>query len=205
MPKKVDHDQRRSEIGAAVVRLAATHGLASVSFREVAAEAGMSVANIQHYFGSKHDMLVGALDRQSEAFGTRILGRLDGLGPTPTPIEQIRTIMTAFIPTDETSTAAMRVYHGFAGAAVADPALRTADAFATGRTLIATLSDRLREAVLVGDVRHDVDPDTNAASLLALVLGLSLCVLLEQMDAATATEAVEAHLRSLTPTSTAPR
>lgn len=198
MPKKVDHDQRRGDIADAVARLAATEGLARISFREVAAEAGMSVANVQYYFGSKHDMLVGALDRQSAAIGTRILARLEALSPSAAPLEQIRAIVTAFIPADETSTAAMRVYHGFAGAAVADPTLRSAQAFADGRTLVATLADRLREAVLSLEVSPAIDPDREAASLLALVLGLSLCVLLDQMEADEATTHLDSHLRSLT-------
>jgi len=197
LPKQVDHDQRRGEIADAVARLAASKGLAGVSFREVAAEAGMSVANVQHYFGSKHDMLVGALDRQSAAIGARILQLLDALGASAAPLDQIRVITTAFIPTDEASTAAMRVYHGFAGAAVADVALRSTEAFASGRDLIATLSDRLGAAVLAGDVRSDLDTDRDAASLLALVLGLSLFVLLDQMDAEEASASLEHHLRSL--------
>jgi AcrR family transcriptional regulator len=197
LPKKVDHDRRRSEIADAVARRAATNGLAGVSFREVAAEAGMSVANVQHYFESKHDMLVGALDRQSAAIGTRILERLDVLGASAAPLDQIRVIATTFIPVDEASTAAMRVYHGFAGAAVADPTLRSAEAFARGRDLIATLSDRLSAAVVAGGPRSDIDPERDAASLLALVLGLSLCVLLDQMGAAEASAALDVHLRSL--------
>jgi AcrR family transcriptional regulator len=198
VPKRVDREERRGEIAAAVARLAATKGLASVSFREVAAEAGMSVANVQHYFGSKHDMLIGALDRQSATIGTRIVEHLDALGPSATPLDQIRTIVTAFIPTDETSTAAMRVYHSFAGAAVADPTLRTTEAFANGRAVIATLADRLTQAALAGEVRPEIDPDRDAAKLLALVLGLSLCVLLDQMEADDASATLDSHLRSLT-------
>jgi AcrR family transcriptional regulator len=171
--------------------------MACVSFREVAAEAGMSVANVQHYFGSKHDMLVGALDRQSAAMGTRILERLDALSASAAPLDQIRVIATAFIPADEASTAAMRVYHSFAGAAIADPTLRSTKAFANGRDLIATLSERLSAAALAGGARPDLDPNRDAASLLALVLGLSLCVLLDQMSATEASAALDLHLRSL--------
>lgn len=196
MPRKVDHDERRRDIADAICRLAATRGLAGVTFREVAAEAGMSVANVQHYFGSKHDMLVGALDRQSAAIGARILERLDDLGTSAGPLDEIRVIATAFIPTDVASTAAMRVYHAFAGVAVADPGLRSAEAFANGRELIAALSERIRAAVLAGEARSDIHPDRDASNLLALVLGLSLGVLLDQMDAGEASAALECHLSS---------
>lgn len=204
MPKKVDHDERRREIADAIAGLAATDGLAGVSFREVAAAAGMSVANVQHYFGSKHDMLVGALNRQSAEMGMRILERLDALGASAAPLEQIRVIASAFIPVDEGTRAAMRVYHGFAGAAVADPTLRSSEAFARGRDLIATLSDLLTTAVLAGAARSDLDPGRTATSLLALVLGLSLCVLLDQMSADEASAALDSHLRSLVETAEPP-
>ncbi len=197
MPKKVDHDQRRREIADAVARLAATNGLTGVSFREVAAEAGMSVANVQHYVATKHDLLVGALNRQSASIGARILKQLDALDGSIGPLDQIRVIATAFIPIDETSTAAMRVYHGFVGAAVTDQTLRSAEAFANGRVLIETLSEHLRAAVDAGDVRTSLDPNHDAVSLLALVLGLSLFVLLDQMAVDDATAALDHYLRSL--------
>jgi TetR/AcrR family transcriptional regulator, transcriptional repressor of bet genes len=203
VPKKVDHEQRRNEIADAAGRLAAANGLAGVSFREVAAEAGMSVANVQHYFGSKHDLLVGALDRQFTAIGGRILSRLDALGPSAAPLEQVRAIATSFVPTDDTSAAAMRVYLGFAGVAFTDPALRSTEAFANGRNLIATLADRFRAAAAAGDLRSGVDAEREATSLVALLLGLSLCVLLDQMSAEEAMAALDHHLLALGPTTVA--
>ena len=83
VPKKVDHAQRRREISAAVVRLAARRGLQGVSFREVAAEAGVSVSLVQHYFGTKENLLLGTLDIQSAAMGEHVGRRLAGLGPDP--------------------------------------------------------------------------------------------------------------------------
>jgi AcrR family transcriptional regulator len=57
VPKQVDHAQRRRHIGEAVLRLIATRGLEAASLRNVAAEAGVSMGTVQHYFTSKQEML----------------------------------------------------------------------------------------------------------------------------------------------------
>jgi AcrR family transcriptional regulator len=44
-------------MGEAVLRLIATRGLEAASLRNVAAEAGVSMGTVQHYFTSKQEML----------------------------------------------------------------------------------------------------------------------------------------------------
>lgn len=51
-PKRVDHEQRRRQIGEALLRVASTRGLQSATMREVAAEAGVSLRLVQYYFHS---------------------------------------------------------------------------------------------------------------------------------------------------------
>jgi hypothetical protein len=80
----------------------------------------------------------------------------------------------------------MTVYHAFAGAAVSDPGLATADFYAGYRDLIGVLG------TLTGDRGE-------AHGLVAMVLGLSLGVLLGQLDGAEAEAAVERHLDRLFP------
>jgi TetR/AcrR family transcriptional regulator, transcriptional repressor of bet genes len=48
MPKQVDHEERRQEIAAAVVRLVTTRGIETASLRTVASEAGVSMGAVQH-------------------------------------------------------------------------------------------------------------------------------------------------------------
>jgi AcrR family transcriptional regulator len=48
VPKRVDHGLRRREIADAVGRITARGGLGAATFREVAAEAGVSVRLIQY-------------------------------------------------------------------------------------------------------------------------------------------------------------
>ncbi len=197
MPKTVDHAQRRREIAEAVSRIAIDRGLQGVSFREVAAEADMSVSLIQHYFGSKENLLIGTLGIQSARMAELIASRLDDLDPEGGPAERLRTIAMSFIPADEASTSAMLLYHAFAAAALTDRGLRRADAFADAGALTTTLRDALIAAQESGRHRPDHDPETEAQTILSLVLGLSLGVLLEQTTADEASSVLDSHLEQL--------
>ena len=197
MPKKVDHDERRQDIAQAVARLAAARGLGDVSFRTVATEAGMSVALVQHYFGTKHNMLVGTLDWLSAVVGDQISERLASLAPNAGPLDRIREVAAAFIPIDPIVRDAMLVYHGFASAALADPDLRSAEAFSRGWATIDFFAEQLREGRDLGDVDAAVDANREALGLLSLVLGLSLSVLLEQVTPQDAIDTLDYHLHRL--------
>lgn len=194
MPKRVDHDERRRHIAAAVARIAATEGLGGVSFREVATEAEVSVSLVQHYFGNKERLLVDTLNIQSVGMGARILGRLEGLADRAGPLERVKVVAASFIPDDEESVAAMLVYLGFAGAALTDPHLRSADAFANGRTLLAFLTAELSAGIDAGDLDSRIEPQVQATAILSLVLGLSLSVLLGQISSDAAFAVLDAHL-----------
>ena len=57
MPRQVDHRQSRTEIAYTVWAVIAEDGLDAVSMRRVAAEAGISLGRVQHYFTSKDELL----------------------------------------------------------------------------------------------------------------------------------------------------
>ncbi len=69
--------------------------------------------------------------------------RLAGLGADPDPIDVLRTVARAFLPIDEVSRRSMLVYHGFAAAALTDPALRASEMFTNGRGLIGFFATQL--------------------------------------------------------------
>ncbi|HKY14420.1 MAG TPA: TetR family transcriptional regulator C-terminal domain-containing protein [Microthrixaceae bacterium] len=197
MPKKVDHDERRKEIAGAVGRLATENGLQGVSFREVAAEAGVSVALVQHYFGTKENLLVTTLDLHSAQMAERIAADLVSLGADAEPLDRIRAVTTAFLPTDAASRDAMLLYLGFGAAALTDDALRSAAAFRNGTGLMAYLASELTQARDAGRLADGVDPEVEGLALVALLLGLSLSVLLDQVELDSARAAVDGHLGRL--------
>lgn len=197
MPKKVDHDERRREIAHAVAHLAATRGLREVSFREVADEANMSVALVQHYYGTKDNMLVGALNLISSAMGKRIEQRLADLGEDTSPLDCLREVAVAFIPVDEETREAMLAYHGFAAAALTDPGLRSVEAFSQGRVLVDFFANQIAlERERIGQAAT-ADDGREALALLSLLLGLSLSVLLDEVDVPAAIDALDHYIRNL--------
>src|SRR3954464_5357169 len=101
MPRRVDHGQRRRQILDAVVRITVKGGLASATFREVAAEAGVSVRLVQYYFGAK-DELLPATQRHVGAMSVARIRRLRE-GGSDEPREVLRTIMGSFVPVDDES------------------------------------------------------------------------------------------------------
>lgn len=197
MPKVVDHEQRRREIAEAVSRIAGDRGLQSVTFRQVATEAGMSVSLVQHYFGSKENLLIETLEIQSSRYADVVAARIAELDPDDGPVKRLRTIVGSFIPTDEESRAAMLLYHAFAGAALADPKLRRADAFRNGEGLRAAIAGELVRAQESGEHRSDFDPSIESSAILSLVLGLSLAILLDQTKTEEALTVLDAHLNRL--------
>src|SRR3954470_17307803 len=61
MPKRVDQEARRRRITDAVARIVERDGSAAVTISRVAAEAGVSQGQIQHYFPGKDDLLDAAV------------------------------------------------------------------------------------------------------------------------------------------------
>ncbi len=197
MPKKVDHDERRRQIVGAVTRIAQRDGLTAVSFRQVATEAGMSVSLVQHYVDTKDNLLVLTLDHTSAKVADRIARQVATLGAAAGPFDRLATILEAFLPQDPDSRAAMQVYLQFAAAAMADPVLRRADAFANGHALIDVLATELSKMAASHTLVPDIDPGIEARGLLALVLGLSTGMLLEQTSRPQALEVLRTHLERI--------
>jgi AcrR family transcriptional regulator len=57
MPKLVDHEQRRRELGEAVWRVIRRDGVEAASVRKVAQEAGWSAGALRHYFSTQSELL----------------------------------------------------------------------------------------------------------------------------------------------------
>ncbi|MGW3364434.1 TetR/AcrR family transcriptional regulator [Streptosporangium canum] len=76
VPRVADPDQRRAQIARAFQRLLAAEGVAGVSFSRVAAEAGVSVGLIQHYFAGKDELLHFAYDDAVRRMSERVRKRV---------------------------------------------------------------------------------------------------------------------------------
>jgi AcrR family transcriptional regulator len=204
MPKKVDHHQRRTEIAGVVARIVRNRGLEGVSFREVAAEAGVSVSLVQHYMGSKENLLIGTLNIQSAQFADLIRERLALIDSDDDLLRRLKAMLAVFIPDTEATRAGMLLYHAFAGAALTDERLRSSEAFRSADSLVQAIEDELRFATEAGAISSGVDIEMEAKAILSLVLGLSLAILLDRTSPEEALAVLDHHLTRLQSVATSP-
>lgn len=113
MPKRVDHDQRRRHIADALLRVAAAQGLHAAGFREVAAEAGVSVRLVQYYFETKEQLLLFGLRRVGEQFTERVQPRLASGVLPPAGRARIEFVLTATLPLDAESRSLYVLYNQY--------------------------------------------------------------------------------------------
>jgi AcrR family transcriptional regulator len=168
VPKRVDHDERRRLIVRALWRITERGGLGAVSFREVAAEAGVSVRLVQYYFGTKAELLREANRQALQTMGARIAERaLAAMDGDPSPRTVVATIAREFLPTDDESRRAMLLYYAFYTAQMTDASLRGAGEVPRG--FIDLVADQLRRGQREGSVAPQVQPELEAAVLLAVI------------------------------------
>ena len=169
MPKKVDHEQRRAELTAALIRIVAERGLDEVSVREVAAVAGVSVGTVQYYFSTKDEMLLVAAEHVFAA-GLRRAARVPPGGP---PADVLHRTLREFLPLDDERMTECRIWVAFAARAAVSPAIRRAQLEVLGEARTA-LRHMLAEALVAAESIDGLDPAVESVLLLAVLDGLTL-------------------------------
>ena len=81
--RRVRGRQRRTELLTAALAVVERDGVAGVSHRAVAAEAGVSVASTTYHFASLDDLLVAALTWAAEDLAAELQERATELGARP--------------------------------------------------------------------------------------------------------------------------
>lgn len=172
MPKQVDHAQRRNELAEALWTIAERDGLAAATVRHVAAEAGVSVGMVQHYFSTKDEMLLFALRWVGEEFASRITEKIGALPEPRDPYRVVWIILSERLPLHPRSRVHVQALVTWLGHGAANPDLARYMSEGTGR-LRDYLADQLRRAQQGGQVPDKIDPLRTADGLLALTDGLS--------------------------------
>lgn len=121
MPRLADHGQRRRQIAEAVWRIASTRGLEAVSLRKVAAEAGVSLRLVQYYFGTRDDLLLGALEILNADAGEAI-GPVADAGPR----EVLRALLVGMLPVGDERRTRYLVRLAYFVRSLSDPGLAPA-------------------------------------------------------------------------------
>ena len=194
MPRQVDHDERRQEIIDALWVLAGRDGLQAVTFRNLAAEAGVSVKRIQYYFGDKAGLLKTALQKLGERSFARGLTAIADLGPSASVRQVLTALVWAGLPIGDDSRQLALLFYSFHVAAITNADLRTVEAMEIKRWTVPFVSSLIRQAQHRDGTHPGVDPDLEAVLLMSAFDGLSLDLLAGNRTEDEALAAVAHHL-----------
>lgn len=196
MPKRVDHEQRRAQIAAALLRIAAARGLQAVTFREVAAEAGVSVRLVQYYFETKEQLVVRSLGYLAARLDARIRRRAAELPAPLTRRQVVEVVLTSVLPLDAERRADALASTAAYAVALTDPGVAAAGV-GYPESLVRYLAGVLAAAAETGELRPGIDPEVEASLLLALTNGLTSAVLGGLQSPATAQSLLAVQLDRL--------
>ncbi|MFG2427456.1 TetR/AcrR family transcriptional regulator [Streptomyces sp. NPDC048590] len=194
MPKRVDHEERRRQIAAALVQVAGRRGLHAVGMREVAAEAGVSLRLVQYYFETKEKLLLFGLQYLAARLVERVTAKLREAGEGAGPRRTTEALLLASLPTDEESRIFHLVYTSYAVLTVTDEALAAQPFRDDPDAAEQTITALIRQAQQDGDARPGLDAHAEAVGLLAMSAGMGISVLVGQRDAASAEALLGHHL-----------
>ncbi len=196
MPKRVDHQQRRRHIGEAVLRVIAVRGLEAASLRNVAAEAGVSMGSVQHYFTNKQEMLDFAQRYNYERATVRIPQVIAALPEPRSTRALLRALLVDLLGLDGESREGARLGAAMLALAATDP-----QAAATARTgyhgVTGFLAAQLRAAQADGGLPAHLDTDRAARYLYAVVEGLRWPTLIGAYTPSQALAVLDDHLGML--------
>ncbi|MEV6134818.1 TetR/AcrR family transcriptional regulator [Nocardia sp. NPDC051990] len=179
MPRRVDHDQRRRQIAEAVWQLAMRGGLEKVTLRQVATEAGVSARLLQYYFGSRDQLLLGALEILNAEAEQQAKQRMAELGDAPGMRAIVRGVLLEMLPLDEERRQRHVVYAAYFVRFLTEPDL-AAVARAAPPPLANLVADLISRGQELGEVPPYIDAAVEAVYLTAGAEGLQTRVLLGQ-------------------------
>ncbi|WP_217553672.1 TetR/AcrR family transcriptional regulator [Streptomyces sp. GbtcB6] len=194
MPKRVDHDERRTQIAEALIRVAGRRGLHTVGMRDVAAEAGVSLRLVQYYFQTKEKLLFYGLQHLTDRFTARVGARLRDTGPAPGPRATVEALLLASLPTDEETRTFHLLYTSYAILSVTDEALAAQPFIDRPDAAENALADLLGQAQEAGLAGRDIDTRTEAISLLAMSAAMGTSILVGQRTPESAVAVLHHHL-----------
>ncbi|UCM88810.1 TetR/AcrR family transcriptional regulator [Streptomyces marincola] len=168
MPRHVDPEERRRQVAEALWRLVVREGLERATVRAVAAEAGLSLGAVSHYFSSQEALRLYALDLVNQ----RDNERMAALSREGTAREIVERHVWAMLPFDEWSYESSLVFYSFLVQARTDPAYRDATA-AINREIEALCRSGVELLARRGEIAPGHDLEELTAAFRALVEGLT--------------------------------
>jgi AcrR family transcriptional regulator len=195
MPKIVDHEERRRELVAAVVRVIKRDGIERCTLRSVARESGYSSGVLAHYFVDKDDLLTAALRLSHERIYARIAEKLEPLAG----LAAVREFVLDNLPLDEERLTETQLELTYWARALGDARVLEVQRREAER-LRAMLVDVLAEARDRGEITATEPVHVLAERLLAFIDGVSLHAVLypERLTAELQEQLLDDELTRLT-------
>jgi TetR/AcrR family transcriptional regulator, regulator of cefoperazone and chloramphenicol sensitivity len=163
-------DQQREKLVAAGYRVAVRVGMANLRTREVATEAGITVATLHYYFPTKHDLVRAVIDHVVRD----LIESLDGTDDAH--IEGLAWLRAMLIGLQRQALAnpgRFRLLHDLIWSSREDPATRDLHGQWHARWLD-RIAENLASAQRRGEIRPDLDPIVTAVMVIYLALGMQL-------------------------------
>lgn len=175
MPAPTDHRVRRLEVARAAVHSIAKTGLEGATIRAVADEGGWSVGVVQYYFRSKSELLIAAVDFLAEQTSQTM--------STHAGTDDVMTVLTRVFNQivfgrGRNGANYWKVWICFWAQATNDSQLAEAVDM-RARLWRQKLTSVLLEGQADGSIRPDVDPESEAAYLAAVIQGLGISSVVE--------------------------
>jgi AcrR family transcriptional regulator len=187
MPRRVDHAEQRRVITAAVARIVARDGIAAVTMRDVAAEAGIKLGRLQHYMASKDQLIDAAAGDEATAAVDRVHERMAALGPGVNEHDRMRATLVGLLPLDDRSRTGALLHQATLVAREPTPTRSRHDMIRT----------RLDAARANRELRPGTDVDHETLHLAATIAGLREDLLTGLVTPAQATATLD-HLLART-------
>lgn len=167
MPKIVDHDVQRVTFAEAAMRLIARHGIEGVTMRAVAAEAGLSYGSLFHYFESKDDLLMHAV-RHLTSLQTN---RVNEYTSQYSGLKALEHLLTDDAIVSESSRDSWTVWLTFQYRVALDESFAEMHAEMI-RGWLERIRSLLREAIDAGEIKKELDVDSEAMAVWAYSSGV---------------------------------
>ncbi|NXY94692.1 TetR/AcrR family transcriptional regulator [Streptomyces sp. BR123] len=193
MPKRVDHEERRTQIAEALIRVAGRRGLHAVGMRDVAAEAGVSLRLVQYYFQTKENLLFHGLRHLTDRYTARVGARL-AAAPDRGPRATVEALLLASLPTDEESRTFHLLYTSYAILSVTDEGLAAQPFIDNPNAAEDAVTGMLLKAQEAGLADPGIDARTEAISLLAMTATMGTSVIVGQRTPESAIAVLHHHL-----------
>ena len=156
-------EKRRADLVQAAIRCLSEGGMSAFKLERIAAEAGVSLGLLSHYFTDKNELLTEVYRAALYEDVTRTIAELDDLDAPGSPAERLCRIMDAIIAPEYLKPANLTVWLALWGEIVVNPALKRAHRIlyrsyvSSLATLIGTVAQERRRTVnATEDARMDV-------------------------------------------------